>query len=211
LSATGVRRPVCVERGADCRLWLSQLRDEGRVGEEATRHLHRLLLRMSYSRLRLYIGSSFPEDEDEIALEAADEAVVGVLAHLDAFRGECLFTTWACEFAVNALIAALHRRRHWRSELPVEADMIVRLAGAGESLERHEEHLELLEAIGQAVNGALSARQREVLLVLAIDGGSPQALAGRLNTSVGALYKSLHDARARLRVQLAARGFTLAG
>jgi RNA polymerase sigma-70 factor, ECF subfamily len=54
------------------------------------------------------------------------------------------------------------------------------------------------------VNGALSARQRDVLLMLAVDGGSPEALTGRLDMSVGALYKSLHDARGRLRAQLAA-------
>ena len=58
-------------------------------------------------------------NEGEIALEAADEAVVGALAHLDAFRGESLFTTRACQFAVNELI----RRRRWRSEPPVEAEV----------------------------------------------------------------------------------------
>jgi RNA polymerase sigma-70 factor (ECF subfamily) len=189
LSGNSVRPSVRVERDADSRRWLSQLREDGRVGEEATRHLHRLLLRVSYSRLRC-IGSTWRGDEDEIALEAADEAVVGVLAHLDAFRGESLFTTWACQFAANAVIAALHRRRRWRLELPVEAEVIVRLAGAGDGLERHEEHLELLEVVCQAVKGALSARQREVLLVLAVDGGSPEALARRLDTNVGALYKS---------------------
>lgn len=166
---------------------------------------------MAYARLRRDIGSTRLGDEDEIALEAADEAVVGVLSHLDSFRGECLFTTWACQFAVNAVIAALHRRRRWRSEVPAEAEVIVRVAGAGESLERHEEDLELLAVVCQAVKGTLSARQREVLLVLAVDGGSPEALAARLDTSVGALYKSLHDARGRLRAQLAARGFTPTG
>jgi DNA-directed RNA polymerase specialized sigma24 family protein len=40
--------------------------------------------------------------------------------------------------------------------------------------------------------------------MLAVDGGSPEALTGRLDMSVGALYKSLHDARGRLRAQLAA-------
>jgi RNA polymerase sigma-70 factor (ECF subfamily) len=163
---------------------------------------------MAYSRLRRDIGSTRLRDEDEIALGAADEAVVGVLAHLDAFRGESRFTTWACQFAVNAVIAAPHRRRRWRSELHVEAEVIVRVADAGESLERHEEDLELLAVVCQAVKDALRKRQREVLLVLAVDGGSPEALAGRLDTSVGALYKSLHDARGRVRAQLAARGLT---
>ena len=187
-----------------------QLRDHGRVGEEATRRLHGLLLRVTYSRL-LYMRPIWQEEVDEIALEAADEALVAVLADLDGFRGESLFTTWACQFAVNQVTAALHTRRRWRSEVPVETEVIVRMAGARESVERHEEDLELLEVVCRAVKGALSAHQREVLLVLAIDGGSPDALARRLGTTVGALYKSLHDARRRLRAQVAAHGLGPAG
>jgi RNA polymerase sigma-70 factor (ECF subfamily) len=151
------------------------------------------------------------QDVDEIALEAADEALVAVLMDLDRFRGESLFTTWACRLAVNHVMAALRTRHRWRSELPLESEVITRVAATGDSVERHEEVLELLEVVCRAVNGALSARQREALLVLAIDGGSPDALAKRLGTSVGALYKSLHDARRRLRTQIAARGFTPPG
>jgi RNA polymerase sigma-70 factor, ECF subfamily len=207
LIANGVDRSV---RDADSRQWLIQLRDHGRVGEEATRRLHGLLLRVSYSRLR-YMHLIWQEEVDEIALEAADEALVAVLADLDGFRGESLFTTWACQFAVNQVTAALHRRRRWRSELPVEPEVIVRMAGGRDSVERHEEDLELLEVVCQAVKGALSAHQREVLLVLAIDGGSPDALASRLGTTVGALYKSLHDARRRLRAHVGAHGLTPLG
>jgi hypothetical protein len=88
------------------------------------------------------------------------------------------------------VIAALHTRRRWRSELPVEAGVTVRVARAGGSVERHEEDLELLEGVlpsGQgraertAARGAARARSP-------VDGGSPKALAGRLDASVRALY-----------------------
>ena len=205
--SSAVDRPARDERDLDSRQWIAQLRDHGPAGVEATRRLHELLLRVSYTRL-LRARAIGQTDVDEIALEAADEALVAVLLHLDRFRGESLFTTWACRLAVNHVTAALHRRHRWRSELPVESDVITRVAGTGDSVERHEEDLELLEVVCRAVNGTLSARQREVLLVLAIDGGSPDALAKRLGTSVGALYKSLHDARRRLRTHIAALGFT---
>lgn len=204
--SSAVDRPARYERDPDSREWITQLRDHGPAGVQATRRLHELLLRVAYTRL-LHTRTICQQDVDEIALEAADEALVAVLMHLDRFRGESRFTTWACRLAVNHVTAALHTRHRWRSELPAESDVITRVAGARDSVERHEEDLELLKVVCRAVNGALSARQREVLLVLAIDGGSPDALAKRLGTSVGALYKSLHDARRRLRTHIAARGF----
>ncbi len=204
--SSAVDRLARYERDLDSREWIRQLRDRGPAGVQAARRLHELLLRVSYTRL-LHTRTICQQDVDEIALEAADEALVAVLMHLDRFRGDSRFTTWACRLALNHVTAALRTRHRWRSELPAESDVITRAAGTRASVERHEEDLELLDVVCHAINGALSARQREVLLVLAIDGGSPDALAKRLGTSVGALYKSLHDARRRLRTHVAASGF----
>jgi RNA polymerase sigma-70 factor, ECF subfamily len=55
----------------------------------------------------------------------------------------------------------------------------------------------------------LTGHQREVLVALALNGVPLDVLAGRLNTTRGALYKALHDARRKLRGDLAKRGFTL--
>ncbi len=52
----------------------------------------------------------------------------------------------------------------------------------------------------------LTARQREVVVAIVLNDVPIDVLAERLNTTRGALYKSLHDARRKLRAALAARG-----
>jgi RNA polymerase sigma-70 factor (ECF subfamily) len=48
-----------------------------------------------------------------------------------------------------------------------------------------------------------------VLVALALNGVPIDVLAERLGTTRGALYKTLHDARRKLRKHLEARGLTL--
>jgi RNA polymerase sigma-70 factor (ECF subfamily) len=63
----------------------------------------------------------------------------------------------------------------------------------------------LLGALGEEVE-RLTARQREVFVAIALHDVPIDVLAERLNTTRGALYKTLHDARRKLRAALAARG-----
>ena len=94
LPASSIRRP---------REWLSSLRDEGPARDEAIERLHALLLRGA----RFEVGrrqASLPHlrggELDDIALEAADDALMSVLRRLDDFRGLSRFTTWAYKFAL---------------------------------------------------------------------------------------------------------------
>jgi hypothetical protein len=57
----------------------------------------------------------------------------------------------------------------------------------------------------------LTGHQREVLVAIALSDVPIDVLAERLNTTRGALYKTLHDARRKLRAALAARGFDIDG
>ena len=66
---------------------------------------------------------------------------------------------------------------------------------------------ELLGALRDAIDDALSAHQREVLVAVTLNGVPIDVLAERLNTTRGALYKTLHDARRKLRARLAGEGF----
>jgi RNA polymerase sigma-70 factor (ECF subfamily) len=102
------------------------------------------------------------------------------------------------------------RRRHLR-EMPAEPDVIVAMAGGQGSLEHEIEQGELLRCVCAAVNDLLSARQRRVLLALAVDGRSPETVAAEIGATVGAVYKGLHDARRKLRAHLRASGFAAAG
>lgn len=192
----------------ESRVWLTRLNAEGAVRDRALESLHELLLKMAYARLATRWEWVPPGAVDELALEAADEALVRVVAHLDDFRGASRFTTWACQFAITEVSVSLRRYRRQRRELPVEPEALVLLAGASSTVERQFEARELLEQIFDAVHHALTPNQRSVVLALAIDGVSPQALADSQKTNTGALYKSLHDARRKLRERLAEHGLT---
>jgi RNA polymerase sigma-70 factor (ECF subfamily) len=201
----------CRTDDADSRRWLVQLRSDGAVRDDALRRLHTLLLKMAYTRLRPRGARVPPDAVDELALEAANDALVAVLGHLDSFRGASRFTTWACQFAITEVSVTMRRYRRQRRELPVEPDVVVRLAGARESVEHDVEQAELVRRVCIAIGDALTERQRHVLLAFGVAGDSPQELAASLKTNVGALYKTLHDARRKLRAQLASQGLSPLG
>ena len=60
-----------------------------------------------------------------------------------------------------------------------------------------------------AVATELTPHQRRVLVALALNGVPIDVLAERLGTTRGALYKTLHDARRKLRRHLEESGFDL--
>jgi RNA polymerase sigma-70 factor (ECF subfamily) len=53
----------------------------------------------------------------------------------------------------------------------------------------------------------LTPYQRRIAVALLVDGVPIDVLAQRLGTSRGALYKTVHDARVRLRGELTAKGY----
>jgi RNA polymerase sigma-70 factor, ECF subfamily len=147
-----------------------------------------------------------PGDVDDLAMQAADDALIAILAKLDTFRGQSRFTTWAYKFAL--LEAAVKvRRRAWQGhEVKIDELAWTRLASAERSAPDELETAELLAAIAQAVPGCLTDHQRRVLTALALEGVPVDVLAERLDTTRGALYKTLHDARRRLRAELEQMG-----
>ena len=77
------------------------------------------------------------------------------------------------------------------------------------SAQQSIEEADLLRAIGHAVETALTPHQREVFAALALNGVPIDVLAERLTSTRGALYKTLHDARQKLRAALADAGYQL--
>jgi RNA polymerase sigma-70 factor (ECF subfamily) len=131
---------------------------------------------------------------------------VSSLARIDTFRGQSRFTTWAYKFAL--LEAAVKvRRRAWQGhEVKIDELAWMRLAAAERSTPDELETAELLAAIAQAVPSCLTDHQRQVLTALALEGVPVDVMAERLDTTRGALYKTLHDARRRLRAELEQMG-----
>jgi RNA polymerase sigma-70 factor (ECF subfamily) len=174
--------------------------------------LHGLLLRAArheVSRRSAAFSHVRGETLDDLANQAADDALVAVLGKLDDFRGASRFTTWAYKFAV--LEAGVRvRRRAWQDrEVVLDPAGWTRLRVDAAGPEVDAEQAELLAAIADCVAERLTVHQRQVLVALAIDGVPIDVLAERLDTNRNALYKTLHDARRRLRGELAARGFVL--
>jgi RNA polymerase sigma-70 factor (ECF subfamily) len=145
---------------------------------------------------------------DDIALEAAGDALMSVVRRLDDFRGASRFTTWAYKFALLEAAVRLRRRAWQARELPLEAEGWARLASAGATPHERAEQAELLEVLGRAIRDVLTPHQRGVLVALALNGVPIDVLAERLGTTRGALYKTLHDARRRLRGHLAEAGLS---
>jgi len=196
----------------DSRAWLRDLRAHGAERDAAIARLHELLLRAArfeVGRRRSTLSSLRGGDFDDLALQAADDAVVSVLAHLDDFRGLSRFTTWAYKFAL--LEAAVKvRKRAWQGrELPLEPEAWQVFPDAGSGPESSTELRELLATVKTAIEEVLTPHQRRVLLALALNGVPIDVLAERLGTTRGALYKTLHDARRKLRAHLDERGTPL--
>jgi RNA polymerase sigma-70 factor, ECF subfamily len=191
--------------------WLQRLAGSGADRQAAVSELHALLLRAArfeVGRRRADLGHLRGGDFDDLAQQAADDALVAVLAKLDDFRGESRFTTWAYKFAL--LEAAVKvRRRAWQGrEIPLEAEAWATLAAPGGWAGRGAEDAELFAALREEIERCLSPRQREVLVAVALNGVPIDVLAERLNTTRGALYKTLHDARRKLRDDLTAQGLS---
>jgi RNA polymerase sigma-70 factor (ECF subfamily) len=196
----------------ESRAWLSDLRSEGRRREEATSRLYELLLRASRFEVNRRKGT-MPhlrgDDFDDIAHQAASDALMAILAKLDNFRGDSRFTTWAYKFALLEAAVKLRRRAWQGRELPVEAEEWSVMVDSGPSTAADAEQRELLEQIQESIKAELSPHQREVLLAVAVNGVPIDVMAERLNTTRGALYKTVHDARKKLRAGLDRAGFGL--
>lgn len=142
---------------------------------------------------------------DEIVLAAADQATVAVLSRLDSFEGRSRFTTWAYKFAILHAAAEV-RRTAWRSR---EIDLLSVPEPVSDVItpEDFVEARSMTEAMRRAITYSLTAHQQRVILALVLDGVPIDVLAERLHTNRNALYKTLHDARRRLREDLIAQGY----
>jgi RNA polymerase sigma-70 factor, ECF subfamily len=193
----------------DSRAWLRDLRDVEPTREAAVARLHALLLRAArfeVARRRSTLPHLRGNEFDEIALEAADDALMSVLARLDDFRGASRFTTWVYKFALLEAAVKLRKRAWQGREIPLEQEGWDLFSSAGLGPAAVAEQSDLLAALQDGI-AALTSHQRSVLVALAVDGVPIDVLADRLNTNRGALYKTLHDARRNLRTYLTGRGF----
>jgi RNA polymerase sigma-70 factor (ECF subfamily) len=190
--------------------WISRLSAPGRVYEEAVAQLHELMLRAAgrqVSRMReaTVLGAARRE---EIIHSAADEATMSVLSRLSTFEGRSAFTTWAYKFGI--LYAATEvRRAAWRDREINLDDVPEQHQTVAPSPEAYAEGRDLAQAIREGLREALTPHQRRIAVAVLIDEVPIDVLAERLGINRNALYKTLHDARQRLRAHLSAHDFLL--
>jgi RNA polymerase sigma-70 factor (ECF subfamily) len=196
----------------ESREWLRSLRASGPERDEAISRLHALLLRAArfeVARRRPTLPHLRGGDLDDIATQAADDALMGVLRRLDDFRGASRFTTWAYKFALYEAAVKLRKRAWQGREVPLEPESWGLFSNAGLEPDAEAEQSEVLGTLQAAIEEVLTPHQRRVLVALAVNGVPIDVLAERLNTNRNALYKTLHDARRKLRRHLDERGLAL--
>jgi RNA polymerase sigma-70 factor (ECF subfamily) len=202
--------PLPLSPASDSEAWLAGLRSSGAARDQAFEALHELLLgaaRFEVSRRRASLSYVRGDELEDIAMQAADDALVAVLGKLDGFRGASRFTTWAYKFALLEAGVRLRRRAWQRREVVLDSDSWSRLAAASPGPDAGAERAELLRALSGAIGSELTPHQRQVLVALAIDGVPIDVLAERVGSNRNALYKTLHDARRKLRAALFGKGF----
>lgn len=186
-------------------LWLTPLSGTGRSHEDAVRRLHEMLVRAAHFEVRrraTQLGLSNSSELGDVAMHAADDALVAILARLDSFERRSAFTTWAYKFAIHTAGVAV-RKLAWHSrELPTSDVALARLESISPPPHAAAETREDLREVTAAIH-QLTPRQREVVVALCVSGVPLDVLADRLGSTRGAVYKTLHDARARLREHLA--------
>lgn len=193
---------------AESQAWIDRLGRQSLEREAAIEELHALLLKAARFEVHRR-GGSHPhlrgDDHDDLAQQSADDALVAVLGKLGEFRGDSRFTTWAYKFALFEAAVKLRRRAWQGRELPLEPESWALIASGDSTPHQELERKELFAALQEAIESDLSAHQREILVAVTLNDVPIDVLAERLNTTRGALYKTVHDARRKLRAALAAR------
>ena len=110
-------------------------------------------------------------ERDDLALQAADDALLAVAGKLGQFRGESRFATWACKFVILEVSARL-ARHYWRDP-PVHAsddawERVPDRFGVGPADRAGSR--DLVEALRRAAGEALSERQRRVFIAVVVEG-----------------------------------------
>lgn len=190
--------------------WLDCLQTSGHAHETCVSALHSVLLRVArheVSRRAASLQLRGPE-LDDVAQQATDDALMAIKTKVSGFRGESRFTTWAYRFVMFEVSTKMGRHfwRERRATLDDEAweRLPDTLAGTPH---QSSENLELFAALRRAIDQDLTALQRRVFVAIALNEVPMDAFARDVGSSRNTVYKSLFDARRKLRASLLAAGY----
>jgi RNA polymerase sigma-70 factor, ECF subfamily len=190
--------------------WLSAFAASGSQREAALARLHEMLLRIAQRECRRRSPRqriTGPELED-LAYQAAADALVAITRKLGQFRGESRFTTWAYKFVMLEVSDKIGRHFWQNPGVPLDAEDWDQLPDRfGFEPAREAEWRDLLAALRRAVDTELTARQREVFVAIVVNAVPLDALAIELGSNRNAIYKTMFDVRRKLRRALVANGY----
>jgi RNA polymerase sigma-70 factor (ECF subfamily) len=191
--------------------WIRALSGTGPAREAGLARLHELLVRVAAGELhRREVSSGITGPElDDLAHQAAADAMIAIIAKLDSFRGESRFTTWAYRFAVLEVSAKLGRhywRRHPAASLDAgDWDRLPDRLGTDPG--EHAAHAAMITAIRHAVDHELTDRQRRLFIAVVLNGIPLDAVVDKTGMTRNAVYKAIFDARRKIRAFLIANGY----
>ena len=181
--------------------WVARLKDPERR-DDALTELRPLLLR-GLRRAFASSGDSFAED-------VTQEALLRILDKLDQFEGRSRFTTWAMSIAVR-LGTSQVRRKHFK-DVSLEAltggeGLAVEVADSSSPAVSDGLERESFQATFGGLIDQLSDRQQVAIRAL-LEGMPVEEIAARTDSNRNAVYKLVHDARAKLKSGFEAAGYS---
>lgn len=193
--------------------WLNQLSQPGPSHNEALADLRIILLRGLRRGLLRRINTNVPEFEAQ-ADDFVQEALLKILDNLDTFAGRAKFTTWAHKIAVSVALTELRRKR-WKDTsldgiMDTDDGIFTPSFAADPSPEPGDatERADMLHRVQTLINEGLTEKQRTAVTATIIQGLSTRQVASDMGMKPNALYKLIHDARLRLKKELAEQGLT---
>jgi RNA polymerase sigma-70 factor (ECF subfamily) len=192
--------------------WIEALSGPAAARAQGEARLHGMLVRVALHELSRRQAASpwlAGVELEDLAHQAAADAMLAILRKLETFRGESRFTTWAYRFAILEVSTKL-ARHYWRVHPPValEAESWERLPDRfGLDPAEYAQRAELVQAVRRAVDETLTAHQRQLFTAIVLEATPLDALAARLGTNRNAIYKTVFDARRKIRAYLVANGY----
>lgn len=136
----------------------------------------------------------------EMAEDAAQEAFVRALTHIDRFDGRHRFSTWVFAIARRVLLTAMAKRR------PLASEGLDGVAARPGSLTLADEAEGVRAALQKALL-ALSVEQREAVVLFHHVSWPVATIAAHMGLPENTVKSHLHRGRRRLREELERRGF----
>ena len=209
-SGMGETRAAAARLDAESAEWLRALAGSGSRQEAALARLHAMLVRIAHGEVRRRgprLTITGPE-LDDLAYQAAADALIAITGKLGQFRGESRFTTWAYKFVIFEVSAKIGRHFWRHPSVPFDTEDWDRLPDRfGFDPAQEAEWRDLLAALHRAVDEELTARQRRVFVAIVLNGVPLDTLVIEMASNRNAIYKTMFDARRKLRAALVANGY----